>query len=316
MLDLKTREDLQRLIDEKLPESLTLDYKASPALDKNSGGRAELVKDVTAFANSAGGQIIYGIPEKNGVPQPLDGGVDRSQISPEWIDQVISSNASPRIQDLGVTTIPLDGDSCVAYVLSIPQATSFAPHQNTIDYKYYRRSELRSIPMYDYEIRDILRRATTPDLWINFRFDTGKATAVNFPPQTDVSDPIKLHASIGNKSQQPATYAVIKLFIDNAFTLTSGAGLSHINDINVFRDHHLKGLLKLWGGISHIPIFREVTFAVADMPLQFTVDSKCLESSDFYFAYEILTAGFSTRKYIRIIQHPRRTLQILDEIDG
>jgi hypothetical protein len=225
MLDLKTREDLQRLIDEKLPESLTLDYKASPALNKNSSsGRAELVKDVTAFANSAGGQIIYGIPEKKGVPQPLDGGVDRSQISPEWIDQVISSNASPRIQNLGVTTIPLDGGSCVAYVLSIPQATSFAPHQNTLDHKYYRRSELHSIPMYDYEIRDILRRATTPDLWIDFSFDPGfKATAVNFRPQTEVSDTIKLHARIGNKSQQPATYAVIKLFIDKAFTLTSGS---------------------------------------------------------------------------------------------
>ena len=57
-------------------------------------------------------------------------------------------------------------------------------------------------------------------------------------------------------------------------------------------------------------------FTVADMPVQFTVDSKCLESSEFYFAYEILTAGFTTRKYIRIIQHPKLTLRILDEIDG
>jgi predicted HTH transcriptional regulator len=79
MLDLKTRADLQRLIDENLCESLTLDYKASPALNRNNDGRTELVKDVTAFANSAGGQIIYGIPEVNGVPQPLDDGVDRAQ---------------------------------------------------------------------------------------------------------------------------------------------------------------------------------------------------------------------------------------------
>jgi predicted HTH transcriptional regulator len=103
MLDLKTRADLERLIDEKLTESLTLEYKASPALNRNNDGRMELVKDVTAFANSAGGQIIYGIPEKNGVPQPLDDGIDPAQISPEWIDQVISTNASPRIQNLRVT---------------------------------------------------------------------------------------------------------------------------------------------------------------------------------------------------------------------
>jgi Putative DNA-binding domain len=228
MLDLKTRADLQRLIDEKLTESLTLEYKASPALDRSSDGRRELVKDVTAFANSAGGQIIYGIPEKNGVPQPLDCGVDCAQISPEWIDQVMSTNASPRVQNLGVTSIPLDeGGTHVAYVLSIPQATSFAPHQNTLDHKYYRRFELRSIPMYDYEVRDVLRRATTPELWIDFNFDTGKTTSFTFSSDGSESDQIKLLAVIGNKSQQPAAYAVIKLFIDEGFTVQSAAGLNH-----------------------------------------------------------------------------------------
>ena len=91
MLDLKTREDLQRLIDEKLPESLTLDYKASPALNKNSGGRAELVKDVTAFANSAGGQIIYGIPEKKTE--------FRSHWTTEWIVLKFRQNGSIRSSD-------------------------------------------------------------------------------------------------------------------------------------------------------------------------------------------------------------------------
>jgi len=64
MLDLKSRADLERLIEEKLPESLMLEYKASPALSRTNNGLKELVKDVTALANSAGGQIIYGIPRK------------------------------------------------------------------------------------------------------------------------------------------------------------------------------------------------------------------------------------------------------------
>jgi predicted HTH transcriptional regulator len=66
MLKLTTRDDLQRLIDDEIQESLTLDYKASPALAKDSKSRDELCKDVSAFANSAGGQIIYGIEEKIG----------------------------------------------------------------------------------------------------------------------------------------------------------------------------------------------------------------------------------------------------------
>jgi hypothetical protein len=296
------------LIEEKLPESLTLEYKASPALSRTNNGLKELVKDVTALANSAGGQIIYGIPEENGVPQPLDNGVDRAQISPEWIDQVISTNASPRIQNFRVTPISLsEGGSRVAYVLTIPQATSFAPHQNTIDHKYYRRSELRSIPMYDYEIRDILHRATTPELWIDFNFDTGKTTSINFAPDNSVSTPINLVANIGNKSQQPASYAVVAVFIDELFNLTSAAGLNHVRVANNFRRHSLKGLSLNWGVPQKLPIFAEVMFCLTDGPFAFTLDSNSIKCSDFYIGYEILTAGFSTRKYICVIQHPSLT---------
>jgi hypothetical protein len=42
MLRLDTRADLQRLIDDEIQESLTLDYKASPSLAKDSRSRDEL----------------------------------------------------------------------------------------------------------------------------------------------------------------------------------------------------------------------------------------------------------------------------------
>jgi predicted HTH transcriptional regulator len=64
MIELKTKADLQRLVDEALEESLTLDYKASPALSRDGKAPDELCKDVTALANSAGGQIVYGIERR------------------------------------------------------------------------------------------------------------------------------------------------------------------------------------------------------------------------------------------------------------
>src|SRR4051794_5299566 len=42
MLKISTKDDLQRLIDDEIQESLTLDYKASPSLGKDSKPRDEL----------------------------------------------------------------------------------------------------------------------------------------------------------------------------------------------------------------------------------------------------------------------------------
>jgi hypothetical protein len=161
MLKLDTRADLERIIHERLPESLILDYKRSDALKNDDKSRNELCKDVSAFANSAGGQIIYGIPEVNHVPQPLDSGVDKSTITPEWIEHVLNSRIQPIIDGLLIKHIPISDDHTrVAYVLNIPQSTSRAPHQAS-DRKYYKRYNFESVAMADYEIRDILGRSST-----------------------------------------------------------------------------------------------------------------------------------------------------------
>lgn len=74
MLKLETLADLEQLIKNEIQESLTLDYKASASLGRDNERRKELVKDVSAFANSAGGQIVYGIEEVECKPVRVDGG--------------------------------------------------------------------------------------------------------------------------------------------------------------------------------------------------------------------------------------------------
>ncbi len=137
MLKLETKADLQRLVDDDIPESLTLDYKASPALAKDGSSRNELCKDVSAFANSAGGQIIYGIVEKkDDKPARVDEGSD---IPREWIEQIIGSNIQPRIG--GIVITPIDaGNSRNAFVITIPASST--AHQAP-DKKYYRRFNIR-----------------------------------------------------------------------------------------------------------------------------------------------------------------------------
>jgi predicted HTH transcriptional regulator len=55
-------EDLQRLCEDRAVESQTLDFKRTiPGKDDRS--KNEFLKDVCAFANGNGGDLLYGIDE-------------------------------------------------------------------------------------------------------------------------------------------------------------------------------------------------------------------------------------------------------------
>jgi len=68
--------------------------------------------------------------------------------------------------------------------------------------------------MEDYEIRDALRRATTPELYVELSFATGETAQVEFPYQSDRSKPITLSVIVRNRSSQPAHYALVQVGID------------------------------------------------------------------------------------------------------
>ena len=73
--------DILSLIKDKIQESITLEYKKSNALEKADRRKTEVSKDVSAFANSAGGVIVYGIEEDKHYPTKPDGGFDPNDIS-------------------------------------------------------------------------------------------------------------------------------------------------------------------------------------------------------------------------------------------
>jgi predicted HTH transcriptional regulator len=53
----------------------------------------EIAKDVSAFANSAGGTVVYGIAESAGKPSYAEAlsPVDPKKYSQEWLEQVINT---------------------------------------------------------------------------------------------------------------------------------------------------------------------------------------------------------------------------------
>jgi predicted HTH transcriptional regulator len=58
-------------------------------LKKQDKEKNAISKDVSAFANSAGGFLFTGILENKHVPTKIDVGVDRNLITKEWLESVI-----------------------------------------------------------------------------------------------------------------------------------------------------------------------------------------------------------------------------------
>ena len=164
-----TESRLQNFITSEVEESLTLEYKAAEALDRNETKKKEITKDVSAMANSAGGMLIYGIcefgeVEKRHLPEKITP-VDRRSFPREWVEQIIQA-IRPRIDGIVIHSVNLSsGENDTAYVIEIPQSNT--AHQAN-DHRYYKRFNFQAVPMEDYEIRDVMFREQTPNIALNF----------------------------------------------------------------------------------------------------------------------------------------------------
>lgn len=153
--------EIELLVRNQVPESIHLDYKASPALDPKK--RDEIAKDVSAFANSDGGLLIYGVEEDktSHLPLKIDAGAD-PKWNREWLEQIITSNISPRIEGIEIQQFALPNGNSVVCV-HIPKSFR-GPHQAS-DNKYYKRFNFSSFPMEHYEVEDARsRRQAMPSL--------------------------------------------------------------------------------------------------------------------------------------------------------
>lgn len=147
-----TQEDIQNLINSKAEESLYVEFKSGKSLALDGGAKKEMAKDVSAFANSDGGLIFYGIDEKEHVASSLSF-VDGNTVTKEWVENVLISNIQPRIENLTIIPVRFEGDLCkTVFVIKIPRAKSGWPHMSK-DNKYYRRYNFQSVPMEEYEVR-------------------------------------------------------------------------------------------------------------------------------------------------------------------
>lgn len=151
-----TIEDIQWLIDNQIEESINLDFKGCGSIGKSDGKKKEISKDVSAFANSAGGLIIYGLMEENHKANSFSF-IDGNVYTKEWLEHVINSNITKRINDLKIIPIRNNGKiEETIYIVKIPESDN-SPHMSK-DGRFYKRFNFESQIMQEFEIRQLYNK--------------------------------------------------------------------------------------------------------------------------------------------------------------
>ncbi len=134
-----TEADLNDLVAAGVAERKTLDYKQQLP-ETNDAGKRELLADVSSFANTAGGDLIFGVTESAGVPTSIPG-VQIGDIDHEILrfDSIIRDGLSPRIRHT-TRAVPLANGRYVLIVLS--ERSWYGPHRVIFkgDSRFYGRT--------------------------------------------------------------------------------------------------------------------------------------------------------------------------------
>ncbi len=126
-------EDISNLIENRVSESIMLDYKEELPNLKDNGQKLKWLALVSSFANKDGGVIIYGIKEKRdnegkseGVPEEITGLVDlhSDQIGLQ-MGQVLNAGLDPKLPTPRFRSMEIDGKTI--FIIGI-QRSLFAPH--------------------------------------------------------------------------------------------------------------------------------------------------------------------------------------------
>lgn len=118
--------DLHDLLNERFPEGKSLDYKRD-MYGRGDSEKKELLKDVTSFANTTGGDLIIGMDEANGVPTSLMG-VPVPDVEAEKLrlEEIIRRGTDPRI-DFSIHTVET-GTGTTVFVIRIKESW-ILPHR-------------------------------------------------------------------------------------------------------------------------------------------------------------------------------------------
>ncbi|SOD03442.1 Putative DNA-binding domain-containing protein [bacterium JGI 053] len=187
-----------------------------------SAVRETLAKAISAFANSGGGILVYGLANPTEIWAVDDGGVDlkvKGSGTREWLEDVI-----PTLVEFPLTTFNVYAIQRVSenselapgrglLIIEIGDSDT-APHQSVIDHRYYARIGGKSRPLPHRLVADIFNRRRDPQIQIDFWFEEAERRS-NFPVlqgQRPIID-THLHFRATNVGRVLANYVNVVLYL-------------------------------------------------------------------------------------------------------
>jgi len=163
-----TEEILTTLLDAGVPEGRDVEYKSTFNFKENEHQKTFL-KEVAAFANSAGGDILYGVTEGAGIPTGIPGleafDVDATILR---LNDLIRSRIQPRLFGVQFRPVSLTTGRIV-FIVRVPKASG-GPFM--LEDKFYIRSGPSARPMDYVEVaRGFYESETTANQLRNFRLE-------------------------------------------------------------------------------------------------------------------------------------------------
>lgn len=118
--------DLLSLRDNQVPEGKTIEYKRDLPGSSDTEKR-EFLKDVSAFANTTGGDLLYGVDAVDGVPRdfPGIGNVNEDELRLR-LESLCRDGLDPRLPKIDFRVTPVHGNRVL--LIRIPESWT-SPHR-------------------------------------------------------------------------------------------------------------------------------------------------------------------------------------------
>jgi hypothetical protein len=230
--------DLQALLNDQEREGKTLEFKeAQPG--NSDGDRKEFLADVTSFANTSGGHLIFGIKESGGIATEVCGISVDPDAELGRMENLLRTGVQHRLSGYAIRAIALQNRK-TAIIIRVPRSWAL-PHRVTLGGhdKFYARNSTGKYSLDVPQLQSLfLLSETTAERIRDFRADRLTRINGNETPVLIPRGPKTILHVIPFSAFTPGTNLNVSAFENDIRALppirSPGGGLSHRHNFDGF----------------------------------------------------------------------------------